>query len=84
MPSVIFSHTKKREQEYFTQLFEEKEWFKRERFAVFLPSIKVGSRQKVKGLSKKELATSADINLGGRPLPPFLPLLTAFQGHARL
>ena len=55
MPTIIFSNTKKREQEYLSQLFEEKEWFKREHFPVFLPPAKASNRQKIKELSRKEI-----------------------------
>ena len=48
MPTIIFSNTKKREQEYLSQLFEEKEWFKREHFPVFfLIGSQLGSQAKI-------------------------------------
>lgn len=37
MSSVVFSHTKTQEKEYLTKLLNEKEWFEREQFSVFLP-----------------------------------------------
>ncbi len=38
MPQVIFSHTKRQEKKYLTQLFAEKKWFEQENFPAFIPS----------------------------------------------
>lgn len=40
MSLVVFSHTKTREEEYLHQLFEEKGWFERKSFSIFLPKNK--------------------------------------------
>lgn len=37
MPTVTFTHSVKQEQIYIKQLFEEKAWFRREKFPVALP-----------------------------------------------
>ena len=47
MPSVIFSHTKTQEKEYLNQLLEERRWFKRKQFFVFLPKNKMDIKQKI-------------------------------------
>ncbi|MFW9881714.1 MAG: hypothetical protein ACFFG0_52285 [Candidatus Thorarchaeota archaeon] len=53
MPSVIFSHTKTKEKKYLEQLLKEKEWFRRKKFSVFLPSSRTDIKQEI--LRKNEL-----------------------------
>lgn len=47
MPSVIFSHKKTKEREYFEELLKEKEWFERKQFPVFLSKNKTDSKQEI-------------------------------------
>lgn len=47
MPAVIFSHTKTREREHLTDFLEEKKWFERRKFPVFLPKSKTDIEQEI-------------------------------------